>query len=301
MTFFRGNDGVEPGQGICRSIFWTRSRTILKIGLIIAAVGIAIIAVLALFTPVSQLAPWSNLTPEELAERHVNDKIDAIGETIAGILLLQAPILSELGGEFVEDRIHDVVKWHYAPTQDLGGGMHNVTATASIGFETSIALASVSVAFSLPFDMLIDHNAQLVTRMNPNIAAASLDLDAPMLEEATEAVDKAVDAATEKASEVAEQAAETVDDAVEKASETAEQAAEALDDATEAASEKISEISDALDSDDCIGAARDAGVPERVLSILEKPSEDRGSLERSLARRALDAVGLEDACGDLGE
>ena len=267
----------------------------------------------------SQLAPWSNLTPEELAERHVNDKIDAIGETIAGILLLQAPILSELGGEFVEDRIHDVVKWSYAPAQDLGGGMYNVTATASIGFEATIALASVSVAFSLPFDMLIDHNAQLVTRMNPNIAAASLDLDAPMLEEASEAVDKAVDAATEKASEAAEQAAETVEEAVEKASEmaeqaaetvdaateraseTAEQAADALDDATEAASEKLSEISGALDSDDCIGAARDAGVPERVLSILEKPSEDRGSLERSLARRALDAVGLADACGDLGE
>lgn len=260
----------------------------------------------------SQLAPWSDLTPEELAERHVNDKIDAIGETIAGILLLQAPILSELGGEFIEDRIHDVVKWSYAPAQDLGGGMHDVTATASIGFETSIALASVSVAFSLPFDMLIDHDAQLVTRMNPNIAAASLGLDAPMLEEATEAVDKAVDAATEKASEVAEQAAEALDDATEaasetieaateQASETAEQAADALDDATEAASEKISEISGALDSDDCIGAARDAGVPERVLSILEKPSEDRGSLERSLARRALDAVGLADACGDLGE
>ena len=309
---FRGNDGVERGQGICRSRFWTRSRTILKIGLIVAAVGIAIIAALALFTPVSQFAPWSNLTPEELAERHVNDKIDAIGETIAGILLLQAPILSELGGEFVEDRIHDVVKWHYAPARDLGGGMFDVTATASIGFKTSIALATVSVAFSLPFDMLIDRNAQLVTRMNPNIAAASLDLDSPMLEEATEAVDKAMDAATEKASEIAEQAAETMDEAVEKASETidaateqasetAEQAADALDDATEAASEKISEISDALDSDDCLGAARDAGVPERVLSILEKPSDERGSLERSLARRALDAVGLEDACGDLGE
>ena len=192
----------------------------------------------------------------------MNNRIDAIGETIAGILLLQAPILSELGGEFVEDRIHDAVKWHYAPARDLGGGMHEVTATASVGFKATIALASASVAFSLPFDMLIDHDAQLVARMNPNIAAASLDLDAPMLEQTTEAVDKAVDATTERASEAAEQA-----------------------------SEKISEI----------GAAREAGVPERVLSILEKSSDERGSLERSLARRALDAVGLSDACGDLGE
>lgn len=245
------------------------------------------------------------MTPEELAERHVNDKIDAIGETIAGILLLQAPILSELGGEFVEDRIHDAVTWRYAPATDLGGGMHEVTATASVGFKASIALASVSVAFSLPFDMRIDHSAQRVTSMTPNIAAASLDLDAPTLEDATEAVDKAVDAATEKASEMAEQASEAIDEATEQAAETldeaTEQAAEKLDEASEAASEKMSEIAGALDSDDCIGAARDAGVPDRVLSILEKPSEDRGSLERSLARRALDAVGLAEKCGDLGE
>ena len=270
--------------------FRARSGNILKIGLIIAAGVAAVIVALALFAPSSRFAPWSDLTPEELAERHVNDKIDAIGETIARILLLQAPILSELGGEFVEDRIHDAVKWDYAPARDLGGGMHEVTATASVGFNASIALASVGVAFSLPFDMLIDSDAQLVTRMNPNIAAASLDLDAPTLEYAAEAVD----AATERASEAAGQAAETVDEAVEKASET-------LGETTDAATEKMSEIAGALDSDDCIGAARGAGVPERVLSILEKPSEDRGSVERSLARRALDAVGLADACGDLGE
>ena len=245
------------------------------------------------------------MTPEELAERHVNDKIDAIGETIAGILLLQAPILSELGGEFVEDRIHDAVKWHYAPARDLGGGMHEVTATASVGFKATIALASVGVAFSLPFDMLIDRDAQLVARMNPNIAAASLDLDAPMLEQANEAIDEAVDAATERASEAAGQASGTLDEAVEKASETldaaTERASETLGAAADAAEGKMSEISGTLDSDDCIGAAREAGVPERVLSILEKPSEERGSLERSLARRALDAVGLSDVCGDLGE
>jgi len=288
------------------------SRNLVKTALIPAAVIIAVIAALALFTPVSQLAPWSNMTPEELAERYVNDKIDAIGETIAGVLLLQAPMLSELGGEFIEDRIHDVIKWQYAAARDLGGGRYNVVATASVGFEVEIALTSVGVALSLPFDMTADHDAQTVTRMEPNIAAMSLDLDAPALEAAGEAVNKAVDAATEKASEVAEQAAEAVDEATEKASEMVDEASETMDAATEKASEaagqaaeavdeKISEIAGALDTEDCLGAARDAGVPERVLSILEKPSDERGSLERSLARRALDAVGLSDACGDLGE
>ena len=283
---------------------------------LIAAIIIAVIAVVALFTPVSQLAPWSNMTPEELAERHVNDKIDAIGETIAGVLLLQAPILSELGGELIEDRIHAVIKWRYAAARDLGGGRYSVVATASVGFEVEIALTSVGVAMSLPFDMTVDHDAQTVTRMEPNVTAMSLDLDAPTLEAAGDAVDKAVDAATEKASEVAEQAAEAVDEATEMVDEATEKASEAVDEAVDAATEKaseaagqaaeavdekISEIAGALDSEDCLGAARDAGVPERVLSILEKPSDERGSLERSLARRALDAVGLSDACGDLGE
>lgn len=280
----------------------------IKTALIAAAVIIAVLVAVALFTPASQLAPWANMTPEELAERYVNDKIDAIGETIAGVLLLQAPILSELGGEFIEDRIHDVVKWRYAAARDLGGGRYGVVATASVGFEVEIALTSVGVALSLPFDMTVDHDAQTVTRMEPNIAAMSLDLDAPALEDASEAVDKAVDAATEKASEVAEQAAEAVDaasemvdESTEKASEIVDEASEKASEAAEAASEKIAEIGGALDSEDCLGAARDAGVPERVLSILEKPSDERGSLERSLARRALDAVGLSEACADLAE
>ena len=278
---------------------------LIKTALIIGLIAVAVIAVLALFTPASQLAPWSNMTPDELAERHVNDKIDAIGETIAGVLLLQAPILSEMGGEFIEDRIHDVIKWQYAAARDLGGGRYGVVATASVGFEVEIALTSVGVALSLPFDMTVDRDAQTVTRMEPNIAAMSFDLDAPALEDASEAVDKAIDAATEKASEVAGQAAEAVDEATEKASEmvddAAEKASEAAGQAAEAASEKIAEIGGAPDSEDCLGAARDAGVPERVLSILEKPSDERGSLERSLARRALDAVGLSEACADLAE
>ena len=179
----------------------------IKITLITAALIIAALVAIVFFTPVSQVAPWANLTPEELAERHVNDKIDAIGETIAGILLLQAPILSELGGEIIEDRIHAVIKWNYAAARDLGGGRYSVVAAASVGFEVEIALASVGVALSLPFDIAVDHDAQIVTGMTPNLAAMSLDLDAPMLDQAGEAV--------EKASELADQAAEAVDDATE--------------------------------------------------------------------------------------
>lgn len=63
--------------------------------------------------------------------------------------------------------------------------------------------------------------------------------------------------------------------------------------------QKVEEVVDALSEGDCIGAARAAGVPDRVLAILEKPSDERGSLEGPLLRSALEASGLAEECADL--
>ena len=63
--------------------------------------------------------------------------------------------------------------------------------------------------------------------------------------------------------------------------------------------QKVEEVVDALSEGDCIGAARAAGVPDRVLAILEKPSDERGSLEGTLLRRALEVSGLAEKCADL--
>ena len=63
--------------------------------------------------------------------------------------------------------------------------------------------------------------------------------------------------------------------------------------------QKVEEVVDALSEGDCIGAARAAGVPDRVLAILEKPSDERGSLEGTLLRSALEASGLAEKCADL--
>ena len=63
--------------------------------------------------------------------------------------------------------------------------------------------------------------------------------------------------------------------------------------------QKVEEVVDALSEGDCIGAARAAGVPDRVLAILEKPADERGSLEGTLLRSALEASGLAEKCADL--
>ena len=67
----------------------------LIIGIVVVLAILAIGAIVALL-PSGPLG--SGLTPEELAERHINDQIDAIGETIAGFLILSGPgLLKELG------------------------------------------------------------------------------------------------------------------------------------------------------------------------------------------------------------
>ena len=97
--------------------------------------------------------------------------------------------------------------------------------------------------------------------------------------------------------EVVEKATDVKEDAVEKVTEAVEKVSEKADEAKQ----KIADMTESVDPEDCLGSARDAGVPDRVLSLLDKPSDERSSIERSLVRRTLDAAGLSDMCADLTE
>ncbi len=52
---------------------------------------------------------------------------------------------------------------------------------------------------------------------------------------------------------------------------------------------------------DCIDAARDAGVPDRVVEWMQQPPGDLGAMERIAIREALEKFGLGDACRALGD
>ena len=247
-----------------------RRKKRLMVGIVVIVAILAIVAIVALL-PDGPLG--SDLTPEELAKKHIDDSIDAIGETIAGFILLPAPeLVKELGGEYIEDRIHEVIKWRYSDARSMGGSTYEVTATAVVGFDVEVALATGRIEASVPFKIMVDEDSQTVRSTTPDFADADLTFNFPGLDEAVEIVEKAAD-------DVTDQATEAVDEA----------------------KQKVADIATSLDTEDCIGSARDAGVPDRVLSLLEKPSDERNSIERSLVSKALDVAGLSDMCADLTE
>ena len=47
---------------------------------------------------------------QELAKTHVNDNIDALSEEIASLIIDQNRLAREIGGEIIEDKIHENVK-----------------------------------------------------------------------------------------------------------------------------------------------------------------------------------------------
>ena len=91
--------------------------------------------------------------------------------------------------------------------------------------------------------------------------------------------------------ELAEQLKALAQDVKENADEVATTVNEAADEAKETV--------EAIKDTDCLSAARDAGVPDNILELIQKPKDERSGIENSILRRGLDAVGLSDACEDI--
>ena len=207
-------------------------------------VALAAIAVVLLAVVVGPDLVEPELSPEEVAQEWVESHVDATGEQIAEFLLGSHWVLRELGGEYVESRINQVVKWRYGEARSLSGALYEVRATAAVEFTVDISGTSGSVSAGLPFLLTVDHDAQTVTSWNGDPLAAVFSTDIPALK-------------------------------------------------------KVDDVVDALGEGDCIGAARAAGVPDTAIDILEKPADQRGTLEASLLRKALEAAGLAEKCANL--
>ena len=119
-------------------------------------------------------------TPEEIAAAYVNDNIDDLGEEIVGFIAPEIlPVISkveqELGGEYPEDMIRDVVNWDYSAEPTGEDGVYNVTATSIVNLEIDAeGLVSGEVRGTLPFLIVVDMDAQSVRRASPRFADASL-------------------------------------------------------------------------------------------------------------------------------
>ena len=112
---------------------------------------------------------------QELAKTHVNDNIDALSEEIASLIIDQNPLAREIGGEIIEDKIHENVKWTYSQATLVRENTYEVTATADLDFDVGLLIAKVNVNVSLPVDLTVDVVTEKV-RSEVDISGARIDV-----------------------------------------------------------------------------------------------------------------------------
>ena len=117
------------------------------------APGMVVTAILAVILFSALGAGCSSLTPEEVARRWVNDNVDLASDTLTDWIVGAAPVeqpdvadwLAKEIGQFLKDKIREVIQWDYSAPREFGDGWE-VTATASVsfpdyaGFEASLPL-----------------------------------------------------------------------------------------------------------------------------------------------------------------
>ena len=143
--------------------------------------------------------------PNELARAYIDGNIDKMGEQTAGFVAGDNWLLKELGGEWVEDRIHDTIEWSYVDAQPIGDDLYLVVATASgsVAVDYERFRKTYSVEASLPFNLEVNTNSGTV-RSEPDYASGRVTHDIPAAPEflgTEEAIEK-VDAAKDKAKDL---------------------------------------------------------------------------------------------------
>ena len=119
-------------------------------------VGVVVASVLV-------MVPGS-MPPEEVVRWWVGDNVDVLGERVAGVVVdgmgrdgMDALILKELGGEWVEDRVHENLSWTYSSAVKGSDG-YLVVATGMVSLDVSMSPLSGVIEVSAPFELLIEGN-----------------------------------------------------------------------------------------------------------------------------------------------
>ena len=221
----------------------------------------------------------AKLTAQQLAKNWVEANVDATGEEIAAFLSGNNWAVRELGGEWIEDRIHDVVMWTYGPERKIDDRFSEVVAIASVSFDLDVPIASGNITASMPFILEIDVDAQAVVGWRADVIGASLTTTIPAIEETIE----------------------TAQEVVEGTKEAAKEAKAAVEGKVQDIKDVAGGLGSIGEDGDCLQSARDAGVPDNVIELLEKPAAERGMMERTLVKTALEAAGLAENCAELLE
>ena len=111
----------------------------------------------------------------EVAREWSSSSIDDISELAMGLLVGNAPIVTQIGGDMLADKIRDKVAWSYSDARCPSEGQCQVTATANAALDINIPFVfNDTVTVELPFDLDIDTGDRRVTDWDPDIGAASV-------------------------------------------------------------------------------------------------------------------------------
>ncbi len=149
--------------------------------------AVIIIALASFLVSVLGAGCSEELTPEQVARNWVNDNVDLGGELLAEWILGAGPVepssaagwlAKEVGGELIEDKVHDVIKWDYSSARSVGDGWE-VTATASVSFPEYAGFEA-----GLPLILSID--GQVVSDWRPDYMSAYTRADIPDISDVAE-------------------------------------------------------------------------------------------------------------------
>ena len=169
-----------------------------KIGLLIAGSIVVALVIVGLLL-------GGEPDPNEMARVYIEGNIDKLGEDVAGFVVGDNWLLKELGGEYVEDRVNDVIHWSYSPARLVSDGEYLVTATASVVFNVDYDVLGRTffIEANLPFKLTVRPGDDTVSA-KPDYAAGRIEHDipaVPQLPSAEEAMEKA-DELKDKAGDV---------------------------------------------------------------------------------------------------
>ena len=107
-------------------------------------------------------------TPEQVAKDWVESNVDKTSEEVVSLIVGDNILLREIGGEIIESKVNDTVKWNYNAVSSM-----EVVATASVSFDLETSLVSGSVGANVPFVLMIDGDK--VTDWRVDVTGALVD------------------------------------------------------------------------------------------------------------------------------
>ncbi|MCY4625587.1 MAG: hypothetical protein OXC99_11395 [Chloroflexi bacterium] len=106
----------------------------------------------------------------------VTDNVDVVSDEVVKLVVGDLPVLTQIAGDVLADRIVDSATWEYAEPECEPDDRCRVTATASVRIDVTLPLlGDRRYVASLPFSLLVDTESESVLRWNPVPLDASVE------------------------------------------------------------------------------------------------------------------------------